>query len=126
MPRDQVSESELFVAPAITPSRELVPDLPAPVDPVLRHLIDGRAALINPSDWCQGATVNESGQRCSWGALRLVNGDRWECEAEEYLKRAALDLDPSAGGFIGFNDGHSHSEVIAMWDRAIASRKAES
>ncbi len=103
MPFDQVD----FAIPSPTVS-----------DPVLDHLVRGRAAISNPARWCQGETRNADGQRCSWGALRLVNGDMFECEAEKYLA-AAID----GGSFLEFNDNHSHAEVLAMWDRAIASRR---
>lgn len=113
MPRDQVSESELFVAP---------------VDPVLDVLVKARAWLDDPAHWLQGAYGDFAGTcdgpTCAWGALwKFTLND----SATEF---AALSiLEGLAGVHVPhFNDAPSttHADVLALFDRAIASRKAES
>lgn len=79
-----------------------------------RKRIEAAKGLIDsPAKWCQGFTNNGHGQRCALGAFRGRNA------------RPLYDLlaaDPSYGtrSLVEFNDTHTHAEVMALFDRALA------
>ena len=64
MPFDQ---QNYILAPAITPSRELVRDLPTPVDPVLERLVEGRARVAK--GWCTHTMCEGYGSDRRWGGV---------------------------------------------------------
>ena len=95
----------------------------------LEILKAGRELISDPARWTQGAFArNETGESifadegairfCSIGAISKVCGKR--C-----VSKFACEV---LGGFnvALFNDTHTHAEVLAMWDRAIAAEEAKS
>ncbi len=97
----------------------------------LEILKAGRALIENPAHWtqrafaidCGGVDVGASSPNaCSWcsiGALLkagnhdpLTPGRRHLEQAIEQILGFAMDLDD-------FNDTHTHSEVLQVWDKAI-------
>ena len=90
-------------------------------------LIDAKQRIKNPADWCQG-TYGERWEKgagyeklCSYGALNEETRD----ETESYYNAMMLFRDlvqekGESGGLISYNDTHSHPEVMALWDEAIA------
>lgn len=94
-------------------------------------LIAGRALIANPENWIQqefardknGMRVEEDHPEavcfCSWGAVCRVVGHFIDRDSAPmvYLKE-------SMGGSVPhFNDTHTHAEVLAAWDTAIANIK---
>jgi len=91
---------------------------------VLMLLIRGREYISDPSRWCQGS-FKRGEAVCSLGAIYqcadIIGESKgsliWDtaacCGANEAL-RARMGCIPE------FNDTHSHAEVLAMWDAAIA------
>lgn len=68
---------------------------------------------------------------CSMGALyRAAHVNNFqEIEEEVWAARAVLDqaavaADPSSMSIIGFNDKHTHDEVLAVFDEAITNLEA--
>lgn len=92
-------------------------------------LIEGRALISDPAKWTQhffakntyGFCVDENSEDavcfCSWGALSHVQGHFVDDDASAFsiLKQAMGDT------VANFNDTHTHEEVLAAWDKAIAS-----
>jgi hypothetical protein len=88
-----------------------------------------RELIAKPERWTRGSAArNSSGEHvharsddatcwCAIGALVMVSADN-PVPAERLL-RSVL---PDGPGFItSFNDSHDHAEVVALFDRAIAS-----
>lgn len=123
-------------------------DFPIPTavetDAVLRLLIEGKRLIQQPEHWVQGPfAVSRSRCSvsphdpsavgfCSAGACNRAASDlgfsvHVRITAKDYLTLAAQALDPNQGQVIYFNDteGRTHAEVMDMWDRAIAARRAE-
>ena len=126
------------LAPAMKPSRELVPDLPAPVDPVLDTLVKAREWLSDPAHWtkrrawrdrCGVATEHrhQVGSTCAIGAVTLFfdagEDIRISVESAFWLDSFVPEQFPAVPEF---NDHKNtkHADVLAMYDRAIAARKA--
>lgn len=95
-------------------------------------LAAARRLIENPQCWTQGAwgrdeegnLVSYTSERavcwCSEGALKVVSGGRWELYsgARIALERA-LPAQGEATNVTGFNDTHNHTEVLALFDKAI-------
>lgn len=96
-------------------------------------LKSAKAVIINPEDWTQDAfSRNKNGERltngydeggvcfCSLGAVEKVTSKPfWSSEkAVEFLQRAACALFQTVN-IPGINDTRTHSEVMAVWDKAI-------
>lgn len=99
-------------------------------------LIAARKLIERPECWTQnapartqsGAVAKVFGQSavcfCSWGAVVKIDGDSSFLSDEA---RVAIDLltraarDKGVAGAIRFNDTHTHPEVLAMFDTAIAA-----
>lgn len=95
-------------------------------------LIAAKALIDTPEKWTQGKyaidaqgidcnpTSSMAVCRCSQGALLAVFEGYSRIQLTitsvgRYLGRAVDD----DGDYIGFQDTHTHPEVMAMWDRAI-------
>lgn len=97
-------------------------------------LVAARAMIEKPENWCQhyvaldanGKPVDSNDRRavrhCAAGAL-------WAIASFAYPKGACDALNAAAGtpnqlsGFVEFNNTHTHPEVLALFDRAIAAEK---
>lgn len=92
-------------------------------DDVLRTLQDARHRITNPEDWCKSYFA-ANGAVCALGALEESCGGRWI--GREYLLRAIPTEFPHRSVIV-FNDDCSttHADVLALFDRAIAARRAE-
>ena len=86
---------------------------------VLEILRDARALITDPDKWASdGAGSGE--QRCAIRALIHVAPSVSVDHPAEVALRAAM------GGYIAtFNDSHTHAEVLAAFDKAIASLEVE-
>lgn len=99
-----------------------------------------RAKITNPENWTQGwFAKNEHGDRllgvspaatcyCSLGAVEAVTGveyaeDGWPWDVSRALSVAMGGN--SNFGIASYNDNHTHEDVLAAFDRAIASTEAE-
>jgi len=101
-------------------------------------LEEGRALLSKPENWTQrvaardihgirvGSTEEYACSWCSYGALNKVDPDHgWQrSDAEEHLEQAAKELQPGCVSYVHFNDSHTHSEVLQMWDKAIQNAES--
>lgn len=87
-------------------------------------LVAARAIIANEKNWTQGAYAKDKDGMstgvicsnavcfCSIGAIRKIT---MSSDAMEVLRNHMED------SIIAFNDGHTHKEVLAAWDEAIAS-----
>lgn len=102
-----------------------------PYDDALELLRSGRQFLADEKNWCQRHAVHPEGQGKSiLGAV----GNRFYMaehpatrEATQLLARAMGRGDsPYDSVFVqGFNDSHTHAEVLELMDKAIALGEAE-
>ena len=90
-----------------------------------------KALIDTPEKWTQGAfardrignqTLNLNDKAvcfCSAGALGRLNAlDYQSIKIINYLAGVMGDI-------VGFNDTHTHAEVMAKWDEAIALAEAD-
>lgn len=96
---------------------------------ILQNLIDGRALIANEANWIQGTNARDAeGNRvdsiseaavcyCSAGALMAVTP--YTVPAAMKLWDAIKAITGEAIGPVGYNDTHTHAEVLAVWDKAI-------
>ena len=80
-----------------------------------------RELLSDPERWCQGNFVTLDAQRqpvawCAAGALYHV--DRYDGRLAE-LASERFRLAAGAVTISGFNDSHSHEDVLRVFDKAI-------
>lgn len=101
---------------------------------VLETLIKGRAAIALPEHWTQfiwarNATGGPASCKnlsavsfCSTGVLIKIGVPR---DGSDPLRLAVVNAlcAEMNGKIVKFNDTHTHSEVIAAWDRAIATEQ---
>jgi len=95
-------------------------------------LIKARQVIEKPEHWTQesyardnaGASLadgyaTEAVCWCSLGAIEKVTGlDNWDSyEAVSFLTEAMVDVPRQS--VEDFNDNHSHSDVLALFDQAI-------
>lgn len=88
-------------------------------------LIDGAIDVLHERGWCQGTLVNDAGNRCVLGALRVAA----DATNHALLKPSvaavshALDLDGSASHLVLFNNDPltSAEDVLLGMKRAAAS-----
>ena len=99
-------------------------------------LIAAKAKIDTPSKWTQGYLArNSSNNRvscfspravcfCSSGALMVAEDDN---NVSSYTTtRAQERLVSAMGGSIpDFNDSHTHSQVMAAWDKAIENVRSQ-
>lgn len=98
-----------------------------------------RAKIEKPENWTQGAFAkNAEGHNtflghddyvnvtcwCAWGAVEEAAGSgvRYSGDAMQALHCA---LPEGTEWVPDFNDSHTHEEVLALFDRAIASEEAK-
>jgi hypothetical protein len=96
-----------------------------------------RAKIEKPENWTRRANARNldghavsavSGFAASWdanGACLSVADDWWACPAVNALRNAIAAIEPHSKitSLAGFNDTHTHAEVIALFDRAIAAEE---
>lgn len=84
-------------------------------------LIAARAKIERPEDWCQCHYVSLDGAMCMIGALESVVRESTTDYSES--KKALANACKPSDGPLTFNDecGRTHAEVLAAFDRAIAS-----
>ena len=105
---------------------------------VLDILIAGRELISDPSRWTQGASARDDRDNrvgatagvavcwCSMGALHKTATAEGSTYEDAYgAMMASLSLIAPDDGLANFNDTHTHSEVLALWDRAIEAEKAK-
>jgi hypothetical protein len=83
-----------------------------------------RALIATPEQWCQRDYQNEIGQFCLVGALCRVTGancyEIWHTDAFRALETATGERMLTLSGW---NDTHTHAEVLAAVDAAIQKAK---
>lgn len=86
----------------------------------LEVLIDARALIEKPENWCQ-EVIQRGNAFCSLGAICFLPAP------SESLNAAllALELLVPNSCVATFNDTHSHAEVLALYDRAIATERTK-
>lgn len=92
-----------------------------------------KALISDPAKWTQRSYARNAGGFstcptngdaecwCSVGAIECVAGNSDLCLIAESKLCAAI----GGGGIIRFNDMHTHSEVMAAFDRAIELAEAD-
>ena len=93
-----------------------------------RTLVTARALISDPRWWLQGKTVMVESTGtcfCSSGALGYTNPTASIISsAISLLNLAAFNMSHQVcNNFIVYNDNHTHSEVMSMWDHAIQASK---
>lgn len=91
----------------------------------LESLRSARARIATPDRWTQSAAARDSGGRgveatdpsaVCWCLIATLQLSRW-LEHENALTAVTIET----GGYLAqFNDTHTHAEVLAALDRAIA------
>lgn len=102
--------------------------------PVVQILKDARALIADEKNWTQGALARgPSGGVvsykssvavcfCSIGAIERIA--KKSTKALQVVEKFYRIL-PSGDGLADFNDSHTHAEVLALFDRAIARAESE-
>ena len=102
-------------------------------------LTQAKAKIADPKNWIQDHMACDSLGRpvspaaphaacwCSLGALVATGADVWARSDAKVLLREAIRAPIVPGSWTsdiaGYNDNHSHAEVMQMWDRAIELAK---
>lgn len=88
-------------------------------------LIKAKEVIANPENWIQGSYAIDKDNNtaygfnkntvcfCSIGAIQKVLGSNKLNKAENFLREAA------GCNIVEYNDEHTHSEVMEVWDKAI-------
>lgn len=85
-----------------------------------------KARIANESDWCKGAFMSPDGRVCAAGACRLVEtGDAAGPLTGPVMRAWDALVVFAPEGLSYFNDSHTHAEVLALFDQAIAAEKAK-
>lgn len=121
-------------APAITPA-PILPVVPlSRPDEVLNVLVKARAKIANEGDWCNSGPGDAEITFCAAVAIRVsagfVVGGGPQPEAHILWSEAQSALEAVLCGFRDvpdFNDAPTttHADVLALFDRAIATRMSE-
>ncbi len=95
------------------------------VSQVKLDLIAAKMLIDTQDKWCRHATSKSypdgRTERCAFGALVAAINDRDRyLAAIEALMRAIPFSNTVAVSVERFNDTHTHAELMALWDRAIA------
>lgn len=111
---------------------------PLPRDPGLRLLIEGRARISDPERWIKNALhrdiPGEPLKMCAlgaihwrWGSANFEGYDSAHAALKAVLPRKYRQGMEACLGVPLFNNAThtTHSDVLALFDRAIAARKAE-
>lgn len=80
----------------------------------LETLKAARKSIENPERWTQGA-FRSNGARCAASALCNTGADM-----HSYTAAYTIMCDQVGKSLIDFNDTHTHAEVLAAFDAAIA------
>jgi hypothetical protein len=86
-------------------------------------LVKASNLIADEKDWC-GRGWGSEGQRCAWHALFTADGTAEHGPTSPLVRQAVTDIqvaNPGMGLLGKFNDSHSHAEVLAAFDKAIAS-----
>lgn len=126
MPRDFVDE-DLGVAAVAAPRLPVQAFAPA-TDDVLRVLIEARELIEKPENWHKGSCFSDDKESmCAQGAIARVwlaaRDDRGYIGIWHFLDRFV-----PAGRLASIYNDHpttTHADVLALFDRAIAARRAE-
>jgi hypothetical protein len=109
----------------------------------LEVLIASRAVIANEANWCKYIRDNSLGAHCALGAIDAVLGvvksadyhpatialatAMTPAEIKIAHKPVGLQCQPPeirfALGLAQFNNGTTHDQVLALWDRAIERQK---
>ena len=106
----------------------------------LDYLVAARAAIAAPENWCQGSTLQRDGgvsSSCAWGAVNLAVKGSATVSTTRYdpcmrqllwaLPKGSTYKDGDGHGtlaaVITYNNTHTHAEVLALFDRAIARQR---
>lgn len=98
---------------------------------VSKVLIAARAVIADPKNWTKGSFAKDANGHkryaiapeavcwCALGAVMRVGAN------DVLFGAACYWLDGAAGTWMGgYNDAHTHAEVLEVFDRAIASAEA--
>lgn len=83
-------------------------------------LREARDLISYPERWTRGVFCDERGRRCATGAV-------WKATVTNPINHPAMTLllrVVNTPTVTGFNDSHSHAEVLAAFDRAIELAEA--
>lgn len=109
------------------------PVVPKRVDPQvvegLRVLKAARDLISKPENWCQEiAAADANGEACDFpkAVQFCALGSIYKVCPEKFrrLSRYLDSLVPS-DNIAGYNDTHTHAEVLAVFDKAIANLEAQ-
>jgi hypothetical protein len=91
-------------------------------DEVLRVLTEARWWLNDPEHWCKHS-ADRDGRTCALGAVQKFNSGMWG-DPKKYLEEQVPSMPHAC--VINFNDwdATNHADVLALFDRAIAARRA--
>jgi len=124
MPFDQ-REFEVELAPAVTPSRSPA-EAPAAtvIDSVLSNLIAARELLSEPRRWIKGDYCR-AGSYCIYGAIHWAGEYSSIFDAEQSPTAKFLEAVAEDRILAFWNDlpSTTHADVLALFDRAISSRR---
>lgn len=97
---------------------------------VSEQLQAARKLIEHKEDWAQFQFEDDNGRICASEALRRTNAaDHTQYYGREYVGGEAYNALSKAMGVDDFsvstfNDSHSHAEVLAAFDQAIATAQA--
>lgn len=93
-----------------------------------------KVKIENPADWTQGDFARDKEGRglgngydsravcfCTLGAIEAVTGSDFFRAYDAY---DAIDKAASAAGAANYNDNHTHTEVLELFDKAIKLAQA--
>ena len=82
-----------------------------------------RALIGSPSKWCKGSYHATGDRHCTLGAIMVATPNFAERDAVREALLAALpdDAKRRPHALATYNDEHTHREVMALFDRAIAA-----
>jgi hypothetical protein len=86
-------------------------------------LIAARAVIAKEENWWDGGTRMVPTQWCALEAL-AIGGDFGDHSAALAIAREIGGAGATNSCIPGFNDSHTHPEVLALFDRAIEQERA--
>lgn len=129
MPRDLIDEEYGVLSPHQIHARAIPEAAPAATDGVLALLVDARTFLSDPVNFWQSGQPDPNPGRARCAILAIGDaagrtGSRLHSKAFDCLKAALPEPSDDLTAVYRFNDSHSHADVLALFDRAIAARKS--
>ena len=82
-----------------------------------------RALIADESKWWRGGCA-VAGQACMFNAVSRAGGEPYTDAHKALLRAIGCNEDEPTEGF-AWNDSHTHAEVMAAFDRAIAIEEAK-